>query len=165
MRPAVVALAFGRAGCGATGSAPRDGRLDAAWVGSTKGRMSGTATAIWCSVARIAQVTAIQGDTGLGLLIHASDSLVAGPYPISEPASARARAPGAALGLRLLTQVAVVGYQAGGGTLTVEQVGGARISGRFDAKASAPAPASGTLTVNGRFLDVPVAPGGAACPR
>jgi len=160
-----MALTVALAGCGATGSTPRDGRLEAAWTGSIKGRMSGTATAIWCSAARIAQMSAIQGDTGFGLLIHPTDSLVAGAYPIGEPASARAKAPGAALGLRLVTQAAVVGYQGGGGTLTVEQVGGARISGRFDAKASALAPASGTLTVNGRFLDVAVAPGGAACPR
>jgi hypothetical protein len=164
MRSAGVPLALALAGCGAVGTGPRDGRLDAAWSGTTKGRMSGTATAVWCNAARIAQVTAIQGDTGLGLLIHATDSLVPGAYPISEPARARAKAPGAALGLRLVTEVAVVGYQAGGGTLTVEEAGGARISGRFDAKASAPAPASGTLSVNGRFLDVPVVPGGAGCP-
>ena len=157
------AMTVALAGCGAADSGRRDGRLDATWTGTTKGRMSGTATAIWCNAARIAQVTAIQGDTGLGLLIHPTDSLVAGAYPIGEPASARAKAPSAALGLRLVTQVAVVGYQAGAGTLTVEQVGGARISGRFDAKASAPA-APGTLAVNGRFLDVPVAPGGASCP-
>lgn len=141
------------------------GRLEANWTGADKGRMSGPATALWCGAGKIAQVTAIQGDTGLGLLIHATDSLVAGRYPIVDAASARARAPGAALGLRLIGQAAVVGYQGRSGTLTLEQVGGARISGRFDAKAVPAAASAGSISVNGRFLDVAVASGGPACPR
>jgi hypothetical protein len=164
------AVALVVAGCGAP--ADRDsGRLDAAWAGASKGRMNGPAKAIWCHAAKLAQVTATQGDTGLGLLIHPTDSLVAGPYRILQPAGARATSPGAALGLRLITAVAVVGYQASGGTLILDQVRsggqsrGTRISGRFDAKASAAATPAGSITVQGRFLDVPVAPGGEACPR
>jgi hypothetical protein len=159
-----AAVALGLFGCGAMARDREKGRLEANWTGAVKGRMNGHATAIWCGAGKIAQLTAIQGDTGLGLLIHATDSLVAGPYPIVDAASAQTRAPGAALGLRLITQAAVVGYQGRGGTLTLEQVGGARISGRFEARAIPAAMSAGSISVNGRFLHVAVAPGGPACP-
>jgi hypothetical protein len=159
-----AAVALGLFGCGAMARGQEKGRLEANWTGGDKGRMSGHATALWCGAGKTAQLTAIQGDTGLGFLIHATDSLVAGRYPIVDAASARARAPSAALGLRLIAQAAVVGYQGRSGTLTLEQVGGARISGRFDAKAIPAAMSAGSISVNGRFLDVAVAPGGPECP-
>jgi hypothetical protein len=161
---ATSAIVAGLFGCGATARDREEGRLEASWTGAEKGGMSGKATAIWCRRAGIAQLTAVQGDTGIGLLIHPTDSLVAGQYPIVEAASARAKAPAATLGLRLMTQIAVVGYQARGGRLTLERVRGARISGRFDAKANVVTAEAGAITVNGRFLDVPLAPGGRACP-
>jgi hypothetical protein len=163
---AAGAIVLGLAGCGAVALHPRnEGRLDATWSGAEKGRMSGAATAIWCSGAGIAQLTALQGDTGLGLLIHPTDSLTAGRYSIVEPANARAKPPAASLGLRLLTQLAVVGYQSRGGTLTLERVERSRISGRFDAKAKIATAAAGSISITGQFFDVPLAPGGSACTR
>jgi hypothetical protein len=151
-------------GCGAVGRDTGKGRLEAAWTGAEKGKMSGAATAVWCRATRIAQITALQGDTGLGILIHATDSLAAGRYSIVEPASARTTAARATLGLRLLTQMAVVGYQGHAGTLTLDRVERSRISGRFDAKANVVGTTAGSISVSGRFHGVPVAPGGPACP-
>ncbi len=125
--------------------------------------MAGTATAVWCSAARVAQITALQGDTGLGILIHATDSLVVGRYSIVEPESARTTAARATLGLRLLTPTAVVGYQSRGGTLTLDRLKRSRISGRFDAKAHSATVAAGSISVAGRFREVPVVSGGPAC--
>ncbi len=157
------ALVAGALGCGVIAWGRAEGRLEATWSGAEKGQMSGAATAIWCSAKRIAQITALQGDTGLGILIHATDSLAAGRYSIVEPAIARTDAPRASLGLRLLTQLAVVGYQARSGTLMLDRVEHTRISGRFDAKAHSATAAAGSISVAGRFREVPVASGGPAC--
>lgn len=161
---AAGAIVLGLAGCGAGALHPRnEGRLDATWSGAEKGRMSGAATAIWCTGTRIAELTALQGDTGLGLLIHPVDSLTAGRYSIVEPANLGSKGPAASLALRLVAQLAVVGYQSRGGTLTLERVERGRISGRFDAKAKIATAAAGLISVSGGFFDVPVAPGGSAC--
>jgi hypothetical protein len=157
------ALVAGALGCGAMARDRAEGRLEATWTGAEKGQMSGAATAVWCSATRIAQITALQGDTGLGILIHPTDSLAAGRYSIVEPASARTTAGRATLGLRLLTQIAVVGYQSRAGALTLDRLEHSRLSGRFDAKANVVAAAAGSISVSGRFRDVPVASGGPAC--
>jgi hypothetical protein len=166
-RRATVAggMVVGVIGCGAIALGRAEGRLEATWTGAEKGQMSGAATAVWCRATRIAQITALQGDTGLGILIHPTDSLAAGRYSIVEPASARTTAARATLGLRLLTQVAVVGYQGRAGTLTLDRLERSRISGRFEAKANVVGTTAGSISLSGRFHDVPVAMGGPACPR
>ena len=166
MSPAAAAgLVLTLAGCGAAGAQPGHGRVEVAWGGANKGQMRATATAVWCNAARIAQVTAIQGDTGLGLLLRPRDSLATGTYRIVEATASRdSAAPTAALGLRLITQVAVAGYQGRSGSIVLERIGPTGVSGRFSAKASAPANPADTVSLSGRFTDVPVAPGGPACP-
>ena len=160
--PALLfALALGA--CGPMGR-PREGRLEATWTGSDKGRLSGTATAVWCRDARVALLTGVSGDTGVSLLIHPAESLTPGRYPILEPGKARTTVPAAALGLRLLGRMAVVGYQSASGALTLERAAGTRVSGRFESTAKVVSELEGTVQLVGRFRDVPVTAGGAACP-
>lgn len=166
MSPAAAAgLVVVLAGCGAAGAQPGHGRVEVVWGGASKGQMRGTATAVWCKAARIAQVTAILGDTGLGLLLRSRDSLATGAYPITEPTASHDSAePTAALGLRLITQVAVAGYQGRSGSVVLERIAPTGVSGRFSAKAGAPGNPADTISLSGRFTDVPVARGGPACP-
>ena len=140
------------------------GGLQAVWTGSDRGRLAAKATAVWCRDARLAQVTAMQGDTGISLLIHPADSLAPGRYPVVDPANARTSAPAAALALRLLGTTAVVGYRSESGTVTVERVAGGRVWGRFESQAKVATALAGTVKLNGRFAAVPVITGGSACP-
>ena len=155
-------VALGLAGCGIVGGG--SAKLEAIWTGSDKGRLTASASALWCRDARIAEITAMHGDTGVSVLIHPAESLVVGRYPIVEPGSARASAPAAALALRLLGSTTVVGYRSESGTLTLERVAEGRLWGRFETQAEVVTSPAGTVKLNGRFAGVPVAAGGTACP-
>jgi hypothetical protein len=139
--------------------------MNAIWSGADKGRMSGRAGALWCRAARVALVTGVSGDTGVSLLIHPADSLVAGRYPIVAPDSARRAAPAAAVGLRVLARTAVVGYQSQSGTLTLERAAAGRVSGSFETTTKVATAAAGTVKLAGRFQDVRVTADGTDCPR
>ncbi len=160
--PARLLLALALAGCGVVGG--RNARLEAIWTGSDKGQLAARATALWCRDARIAQVTAMRGDTGISVLIHPVESLAVGRYPIVDPGSARASAPAAALALRLLGSTTVVGYRSESGTLTLERVAEGRVWGRFESQAKMVTALAGTVKLSGRFAGVPVTAGGTACP-
>jgi len=127
--------------------------------------MSARAAAVWCSAPRTATLTAVVGDTGIGMLIRPADSLVAGRYPVMQPGDARTKAPAASIGLRLINPTAVSGYQSQTGTLVLEQVEPTRISGRFDATARSATGAAGAIRVSGQLVNVPLTRGGAKCGR
>jgi hypothetical protein len=152
-------------GCGVDSDAGSGGKVELTWKGAVAGHMSVPGSAIACASPGIIELTAAQGDTGLGLLIHPKDlGAPAGRYPITDPAAAKATTPGAALAMRFLGQTATTGAQSDSGTLTVMPPKSGRVSGQFRAKArlfggSAP------LSIEGRFDDVPLHPGGRACPR
>ena len=162
MPPRGILLLLALTGCGSVGGLGP--RFEAAWTGSERGRIRATATAMWCQDARIAQLTATKADTGVAVLLHPSDSLKAGRYPIVEPAKARASAPASAVALRLLGSSTVVGYQSESGTLTLERVAHGRVWGRFESQAKAASVPAGTITLMGRFSAIPLAPGGGSCP-
>lgn len=156
----LVALAL--AGCeGVTG---RNARFEAVWAGSDRGRLVASATGFWCRDAKIAQITAMQGDSGISVLIHPAESLVTGRYPVLEPGSARISTPAAALALRLLGSTSVVGYRSESGTLTLEKVERGRVWGQFESQAKVVTALAGKIQLNGRFAGVPVSAGGTACP-
>jgi hypothetical protein len=127
--------------------------------------MSARAAAVWCSAPRTATLTAVAGDTGIGMLIRPADSLVAGRYPVMQPGDARTKAPAASIGLRLINPTAVSGYQSQTGALVLEQVESARISGRFEATARSATGVVGTIHVSGQLVNVPLTRGGAKCGR
>jgi hypothetical protein len=127
--------------------------------------MSANAAAIWCAAAHTMRLTAVAGDTGIGILIYSADSLSSGRYPVVPPADLRSNTPAASIGLRLVTLTAVSGYQGRTGTLILEQVEAGRVSGRFDATAGSATGAVGAIRVSGRFSTVPLTAGGPACSR
>ena len=157
-----VLVALGFAGCDVVTA--RNARFESAWAGSDRGRLATSAAGVWCRDAKIAQITATRGDSGIAVLIHPVESLVVGRYPILEPGSARASSPAAALALRLLGSTSVVGYRTESGTLTLERVEGGRVWGRFESQAKVATALAGKIQLNGRFSGVPVTAGGAACP-
>jgi hypothetical protein len=130
---------------------------------SGRGAMRGAGSVVWCAEPRLALVTAAQGDTGLGLVLHLRDSLGPATLPVVLPGDVRAPAPRAAVALRLLSRTAVEGYQADSGSVTLTAFKGERLSGRLRASAHA-VNALGLLRMEGEFADLPVRRGGAGCP-
>lgn len=158
-----IVLALG--GCGAVAWERDRGRIEVTWTGAEKGTMTAPAEALWCSAARTVQLTAVQGDTGVGIMIYPAESLVVGKYPIVEPADARTRPPAASVGLRLINQTAVSGYQGRAGAVVMERVEGGRMSGHFEATARTATGAVGTIRLTGHFVSVPITSDASACGR
>jgi hypothetical protein len=127
-----------------------------------QGSMRGAGAVVWCAGPKLAIVTGVQGDTGLGLVIHPRDSLAPGVYPVLPPDSARTTAPAAAVALRLMSRTAVEGYQGTGGKVTVTKVGDHRLSGELRAEAQVVG-AVQRLELEGEFRDLPIRVGGPAC--
>jgi hypothetical protein len=158
-------IGLGVAGCGAIARDRDKGHIEVTWSGAEKGTMSAPAGADWCPAARTVQLTAVQGDTGLGILIYPPESLVVGKYPVVEPADARTKSPTASVGFRLMNQTAVSGYQGQTGVLIIERVQAAQISGHFDATGRTATAAVGNIHLTGRFVNVPLTSGRSACGR
>jgi hypothetical protein len=113
---APVALLLAAACAGAP-----DSRLEAYWTAdSAEGRFQAPATARLCAGNRLL-ITAIQGDSGFGVLVLGADSTGGGPpatgaHPVGDPAVPLPR-PGAALSLRASGEGGSRGYQGRDGTV------------------------------------------------
>ena len=162
---AATAIVLALGGCGAVAWERDKEGIEITWSGAEKGTMTAPAGAVWCSAARTVQLTAVQGDTGVGIMIYPAESLVVGKYPIVEPADARTRPPAASVGLRLVNQTAVSGYQGRAGAVVMERVQGGRMSGHFEAIARTATGAAGTIRLTGHFASVPLTSGASACGR
>jgi hypothetical protein len=125
--------------------------------------MRGRGMVVWCPGPKLAIVTGVQGDTGVGLVVHPRDSLVSGTYPIRDADSARATAPAAAVALRLMSRNAIEGYQGRRGTLTVTDVRDRRFSGKLQAELEVVG-GVGRRELQGELRDLPLTVGGPACP-
>ncbi|HEU5170625.1 MAG TPA: hypothetical protein VFU46_08800 [Gemmatimonadales bacterium] len=157
-----VVLLLGLVGCGpASGSGPH-GRIEVSWRGADSGAMSAPATALWCPGERFVEITGTRGDTGIGIALHPTDSVVPGVYPVARPDSTPPPPPWSAVGLRLLARTSVAGYQGDSGTVTVEPAPAGRLAARFAVVAQAVG-VTGRVTVRGRLDGVPVHRGGAEC--
>ncbi|HEX5386716.1 MAG TPA: hypothetical protein VFW66_08465 [Gemmatimonadales bacterium] len=168
---AMVAAAGAVVACGARGRGGPGGTVRLNWHAagsdsasdSASGAMLVPGMATWCEGTRIAVVTAAQGDTGLGIVLHPRDSLAAGTYTISTPEPpSRTDAAGAALAFRLTTAATVNGYRSTAGRLTLTRVRAGRVWGTFTAQARQQA-GTGTLTLAGELTGVPMRTGGPAC--
>jgi hypothetical protein len=128
-----------------------------------EGSMQGRGTVVWCPSSKLAIITGVQGDTGVGLVVHPRDSLVPGTYPIRDADSARTTAPAAAVALRLMSRNAIEGYQGLDGALTITDVRDRRFSGKLRADVDVVGGVR-RLDLQGELRDLPIAVGGAACP-
>ncbi len=106
------------------------GSFHASWAGLDTGRVTGKPHATWCPGARRLEISAVQGDQGVGLALYPDSSPEAGAYPAFDPGADTVRRPGVAAGLRWFSESAVRGYQGDSGSLTLTREG-ERLSGRF----------------------------------
>jgi hypothetical protein len=132
--------------------------------GRLVGSMRGRGVVVWCPGPKLAIITGVQGDTGVGLVVHPRDSLVPGAYRVLAPDSARAAAPAAAVVLRLMTRNAIEGYQGRSGALTIAEARDRHVSGQLQAEIEVVGGVQ-RYDFQGDLSDLPVQVGGPACPK
>jgi len=151
------------AGCSMDRTSLGGARLAASWVNETKEKttVSLPAEAIWCARLHLLQVTAVSGDTGIGLAFHPGDSALSGAYQVHEgeklPTSGRTVS---AAG-RWFTETLIRGYQAdSGGAVLREEKPGVSLQFTFRMRSAI---GTGPIEVIGR-TSVPVDSSGTSCP-
>jgi hypothetical protein len=157
------ALAVVIAACAGRERQPADEpRLELQWTGADTGRMAGPATAEWCGVLGVLQVSGIAGDTGVAIALYPRDSIRADSYPVVRPEHAESVPPAAAVALRYFAETAVKGYQGDSGRVLVTAVAPGRLAGRFTAALKSAS--DGTrLHAAGAFSNLRVVPATRGC--
>ncbi len=115
---------------GACGAQPGEGNLSASWIGTDTGEVSTAANTVWCRDPRRLEVTAIDGDLGLGMVLYPSDTALPGQFKGFDPGADTVIRPAAAAALRWFTEQNIEGYQSDSGGVTLEAQG-QRLSGQF----------------------------------
>jgi hypothetical protein len=162
---ALAIVLAGLPGCN-RGPASRGGagQIDVRWTGTEPGRLSGGATAEWCSILRLLEIRAIRGDTGIALAIYPADTITPGEYRIVDPAKAESLPPAAGMALRWATQVAVKGFQGESGSVVLDRLRSGELSGRITAAARSVTDTQ-RVTIDGSFSGLTIRPQGRGCAR
>lgn len=140
------------------------GEIDVRWMGSERGRLSGRATAEWCSILRLLEIRAIRGDTGIALAIYPADTITPGQYRIIDAAKAESLPPAAGIALRWATQNAVKGFQGESGSVVLSRSRSGELSGRITAAARSVTDTQ-RVTIDGSFRDLMIRPQARGCAR
>jgi hypothetical protein len=166
VKRSVTALALVLAGLPGCNRAPsfRDGagQIDVSWTGSERGRLSGRATAEWCSILRLLEITAIRGDTGIALAIYPADTIIPGKYRVIDPAKTESLPPTAGIALRWAAQTAIKGFQGESGSVVLERSRSGELSGRIDAAARSVTDTQ-RVAIDGSFRGLTIHPQARGC--
>jgi hypothetical protein len=166
VKRSVTALAIVLVGLPGCGRAPayRGGteQIDVRWTGSEHGRLSGGATAEWCSILRLLEIRAIRGDTGLALAIYPADTITPGEYRVIDPAKAESLPPAAGIALRWASQIAIKGFQGESGTVVLDRSRSGELSGRITAAARSVTDTQ-RVAIDGSFRDLTIRPQTRGC--
>jgi hypothetical protein len=134
------------------GGAGASGKLAASWVGADTGKLSGTARAAWCDADRRLELTAVQGDAGVGLVLYPVAEVQAGTYAAFVPGADSIPRPGVAGAARWFTERAIAAYQSDSGRLELSGSQGA-LAGTFDLHMRS-LEGEDTVRLSGRFSGV-----------
>jgi hypothetical protein len=146
----------------APGDSENRAHLDVRWSGSAPGKISGPATAVWCSPRRLLEIRAVQGDTGIALALYPGDTIAAGQYRVVDPAKAESLPPAAGVALRWLTQATVQGFQADSGVVELDRSAAGVLSGRVKIRARSVVDTQ-KVSVTGTFEGLTVGPEARGC--
>lgn len=139
----------------APGNNPSRPYLDVRWSGSEQGKISGPATAEWCSPRRLLEIRTVQGDTGIALALYPGETITAGKYHVVHPAKAESLPPAAGVALRWLTQTTVQGFQGDSGVVDLDRSAAGLLSGRVRIRARSVVDTQ-RVSVTGTFEDLTV---------
>ena len=138
------------------------GWLEASWTGADTGKMAASSTAEWCPERRLLEIHAIQGDTGLALVLYPQDTIEADSYRVVQPERAESLAPSATVALRVFSSTTIQGYQGDSGSVVLESSGTGGLSGTL--KATVRSVINGQLlTLTGEIQDLVVVPQTRGC--
>jgi hypothetical protein len=165
-----VRLAFGvlsaaicvSTACGRSASPGRSGRVDASWTGADSGRIATRVASEWCPERRLLEIRAIQGDTGLAVVLYPVDTIEPDTYRVVLPESADTSPPAAAVALRVFSSNAVQGYQGDSGSVVMDRSSSGALSGTVEARLRS-AVNGQLLTISGRLRDLVVVPQHRGC--
>lgn len=138
------------------------GHLEVRWEGSSKGQLSGLATANWCEVRRVLAIRMVRGDTGIALALYPEKTLTAGAYNVVAPARADSIPPAAAVAARWPTKSVIQGFQGDSGRVVLQRTSAGRFSGRVSARARSVVDTQ-RIVMTGTFRDLAVQPDSLGC--
>ena len=157
-------LALMAAACsGGANESGHGGRLEVEWTGADTGTLAGAAVAEWCGGPPRLEITAVQGDSGIGILVYPTDTVRADSYPLLPPGGADSSRPAGAVALRWFGETAVKGFRSDSGSLILTRSPGGRLAGRFSAGLLS-ATDSSRLLARGTFRGLTVVPPARGCP-
>jgi hypothetical protein len=139
-------------------------QIDVRWTGSERGRLSGSATAEWCSILRVLEISALRGDTGIAVAIYPADTIISGTYRIVDPAKAESLPPAAGIALRWAAEIAIKGFQGESGSVVLDRSRSGQLSGRITAAARSVTDTQ-RVTIDGSFRDLTIRPQARGCSR
>lgn len=93
------------------------GKLSASWAGADTGKLSAPVRAAWCDDQRRLELTAVQGDAGIGLLIYPVNQLRPGNYRAVVPGTDSLTRPAVSAAGRWFTEKLIAAYQSDSGDL------------------------------------------------
>lgn len=125
--PLLIGLAGSLIACA---EASGEGQLTASWIGDDTGKVAARSAAVWCGDTRRLEVTLVQDDLGIGLVLYPADTLAAGEFLAFDPGADTVTRPSAAAAVRWFTEQAIEGYQSDSGRVVLEEAEG-RFSGNF----------------------------------
>ena len=138
------------------------GWVEASWTGADTGRMAAAGVAEWCTVRRALEIRAVQGDTGLAIVLYPRDSLEPDTFRVVLPEGADTLAPSGAIGLRLFEANAVQGYQGDSGAIVLRRAESGQLSGTIAARARSVVNGQ-QVRLTGQVRDLTVVPQGRGC--
>ncbi len=154
--------ALGRSS-GAGGRVPQ-GMASIQWRGARRGSALIPAKVSWCPVNRTGVIEAISGDTGMAVVVYEENAITSGPHAVVPPVpAAAAPRPSASVVMRWPADTAVLlGFTALSGQVTLQSTAD-RLSGTVQAKMRGNL-VGDSLTITGRFVDLPVVAVAVGCP-
>ena len=124
------------AACGDSPAAARAGGwVEASWTGADTGRMAAAGIAEWCAERRALEIRAVQGDTGLAVVLYPRDSIEPDTFRVVLPEGADTLSSAGAIGLRLFEATAMQGYQGDSGAIVLQRAESGQLSGTIAARA------------------------------
>ncbi len=142
------------------GGCSRIPSMTARWSGADTGSAVLPARAAWCGRSGPLLLFAMSGDTGIAIAAYPADSLMAGNFPIADPAAGVIR-PGAAVAARWIRRLVMSDLRGTSGRLTLQPTAGA-VTGRFSTHAEG-VTTTAQVSLEGSFSGVPLSRGGPDC--
>jgi hypothetical protein len=146
----------------APGRSNGPGHLEVQWEGSSKGQLSGLATASWCELRRVLAIRTVRGDTGIALALYPEKALTPGAYKVVAPARAESIPPAAAVAVRWPTKSVIQGFQGDSGRVILQRTSSGRVSGRVSSRARSVVDTQ-RIVMMGTFRDLLVQPDSLGC--